>query len=92
MAVRLHSRFFNGHTVVRTISSVLLVAEQSKDIPIVFLDISKAFDKVWHKGLLYKLQQFGIQGCWLKWFENYLSNRVLQVLINGHVSDWERGN
>ena len=64
-------------------------AEQSKDIRIVFLDISKAFDKVWHKGLLYKLQQLGIQGCLLKWFENYLSNRVQRVVINGHVSDWQ---
>ena len=64
--------------------------EQSKDIWIVFLDISKAFDKVWHKGLLCKLQQFGIQGCLLKWLKNYLSNHVQQVILNGHVSDWRR--
>ena len=55
-----------------------------------FLYIAKAFDKVCHKGLLYKLQQFGIQGCLLKWFENYLSNCVQRVVINGHVSDWQR--
>ena len=65
-------------------------AEQSKDIRIVFLDITKAFDKLWHRDLLYKLQQFGIEGCLLKWFENYLSYRVQRVVINGHVSNWQR--
>ena len=32
---------------------------ETKDV---FLDVSKAFDKVWHEGLLYKLKQNGIQG------------------------------
>ena len=47
----------------------------------VFLDISKAFDKVWHKGLLYKLKCYDI-------LENYLSNRQQRVLLNGQSSDW----
>ena len=39
----------------------------------VFLDISAAFDKVWHKGLLAKLSQVGIDGQFYKVLESYLS-------------------
>ena len=49
--------------------------EKGKEVRMVFLDISKAFDKVWHKGLLYKLESLGVRGSLLKWFESYLSNR-----------------
>ena len=42
----------------------------------VFLDISKAFDKVWHKGLLYKLKSLGISGELYSLLENYLSGRT----------------
>ena len=59
-----------------------------KEVRVVFLDISKAFDRVWHKGLLHKLKQFGIQGRLLKWFEDYLKDRFQRVIINGQVSDW----
>ena len=45
------------------------------EIPAVFLDISKGFDKVWHGGLIFKLKQNGICGNLLKLFQNYLSNR-----------------
>jgi hypothetical protein len=41
--------------------------DKKKDVLIVFCDISKAFDKVWHKGLLYKLRKFGIYGSLLQW-------------------------
>ena len=39
----------------------------------VFCDISKAFDKVWHQGLLFNLNKIGIQGNLHEWFKNYLS-------------------
>ena len=52
----------------------------------VFLDISKAFDKVWHEGLLFKLKENGITGSLLKLFENYLHNRKQRVVLNGSSS------
>ena len=62
--------------------------DEGKDVRIVYLDISKAFDRVWHKGLLLKLHKFGIGGNFLKWFSDYLSNRFQRVVINGQCSDW----
>ena len=52
----------------------------------VFCDISKAFDKVWHKGLLFKLRQNGIKGNLLAWISNYLSSRKQRVQINSSTS------
>ena len=48
---------------------------KSDEVRAVFLDISKAFDKVWHEGLLHKLKSNGISGELLSFFESYLSNR-----------------
>ena len=53
----------------------------------VFLDVSKALDKVWHKGLLFKLNQIGITVNALKWIDSYLSYIFLRVEING-CSQW----
>ena len=54
----------------------------------VFLDISKAFDKVWHEGLIFKLKQNGISGNLLNLLCDFLRNRIQRVLLNGQVSDW----
>ena len=62
--------------------------DDKKDVRIVFCDISKAFDRVWHKGLLYKLRKAGITGSLLRWFENYLAERKQRVLIRGQSSLW----
>ena len=57
---------------------------------VVFLDIAKAFDRVWFKGLLYKLRKCGIGGPLLQWFQSYLQNRKQRVIINGATSSWGR--
>ena len=54
----------------------------------VYLDMSKAFDKVWHDGLLFKLKQNGINGKLLSLMENYLSQRKQRVVLNGQNSSW----
>ena len=55
----------------------------SLEVRAVFLDISKAFDKVWHDGLIFKLKQNGISGSLLKLFENFLHDRRQQWLLFG---------
>ena len=63
-----------------------------KEIRVVFLDISKAFDRVWHKGLLHKLRKCGITGRLLDWLKDYLTDRQQRVIINGEFSDWGKIN
>ena len=58
----------------------------------VFLDISKAFDKTWHDGLIYKLKQMGIDGDLVKLLGDYLSNRFQRVVLNGQESGWKKIN
>ena len=45
------------------------------EVRYVFLDISKAFDKVWHNGLIYKLKQNGVAGDLLDTLTNFLKHR-----------------
>jgi hypothetical protein len=62
--------------------------EEGKEITLVFLDVSKAFDRVWHSGLLHKVRCMGIEGRLFDWLCNYLSDRKIRVVINGQKSDW----
>jgi hypothetical protein len=54
----------------------------------VFLDVFKAFDRVWHAGLLHKLSCLGISGKLHDWLKSYLSERKIRVVINGQTSDY----
>ena len=54
----------------------------------IFLDISKAFDRVWHDGLIYKIESFVISDTPLKINENFLNNRYHRVVLNGQFSSW----
>ena len=58
----------------------------------VFLDISKAFDKVWHVGLIFKLNSHGVEGELLSLLKNYLQNREQRVVLNGQTSGWRKIN
>ena len=58
------------------------------EVPSVFLDISIAFVKVWHEGLLLKLKQNGVTGKLLKFFESYLSSRKQRVSLDGSFFEY----
>ena len=50
----------------------------------IFLDISRAFDKAWHAGLLYELETYGVNIP-----RKYLYERYQRVTLNGQTSSWE---
>ncbi|MEW8547864.1 MAG: reverse transcriptase family protein, partial [Candidatus Thiodiazotropha sp.] len=62
--------------------------DSGKEVRAVFCDISKAFDRVWHAGLLHKLKAAGVTGEVLDWFKDYLSDRKQRVVLPGALSDW----
>ena len=62
------------------------------DVRGVFRDISKAFDKVWHNGLLFRSKTYGVDGEVLSLLENYLENCKQRVILNGQTSEWRKIN
>ena len=50
--------------------------------------MSKAFDKVWHQGLIFKLKSIGVSDSLLTLTESLLSNRFQRVLLNDQMSEW----
>ena len=58
------------------------------DVRSVYLDISKAFDRVWHQGLIYKLSQFGVSGKLLILIQSFLNDRKQRTVLNGKTSTW----
>ena len=73
--------------LLHTYHKICEAVDKGKEIRAVFCDINKAFDRVWHKGLLYKLRCMGCSNRVVKWFESYLSQRRQRVVINGQSSD-----
>ena len=62
-------------------------ASVGKQTDIILLDFSKAFDKVNHSKLLWKLHQYGIRGRELAWIRAFLGSRSQQVVIDGEESE-----
>ena len=54
----------------------------------VCFDISKAFDKAFHEGLIFKLKQNGISGKLLHLIKDFLSDRGQRVVLSGQCSSW----
>ena len=69
------------------LAQVIEDAFQKKRVTLtVFIDLQKAFDKVWKDGLLVKLQRSGIRGNLYKWTKSYLYNRQARVCVDGKTS------
>ena len=53
-----------------------------------FFYISKAFDKVWHEGFIFKLKSMGISNALLNLIERFFENRFQGVVLSGQTSEW----
>ena len=90
----LFSGFQYGFRSSRSTTDLLTVASdriprafnRSGATPAVVIDISKAFDRVWHAGILHKLKSYGISGQIFGLISSFLSNRRLRVVLNGKSS------
>ena len=62
--------------------------DEGFDVRSVLLDTSKAFDEVWHNGLIFKLKKNGISGNLLNLLSNFLRNKKQRVVLTGETFSW----
>ena len=62
--------------------------ECGKSVDVIYLDYSKAFDRVPHARLISKLLGYGIDGVLLKWIKDFLTNRKQHICVRGSYSSW----
>ena len=74
--------------LVYIVQKIYEALEEGSEMWAVFLDISKAFDRIWHRGLIAKLRSIGVEGSLLNWFVSYLSCCKQRVIIETMHSDW----
>ena len=60
---------------------------RGKKVCAIMFDIAKAFDTVWHNGLIYKLMGNKTPTYLINWIENFLKNRQFRVCVNGSMSE-----
>ena len=88
----LQSGFVPGDSTVNQLADLYntfcKALDEGKEVRAIFCDISKAFDRVWHKGLSFKLKAAGVSGSLLNWFCDYLNDRRQRVVLPGGNSEW----
>ena len=89
----LQSGFIPGDSTVNQLIDIYNTfcksLDEGKEVRAVFCDISKAFDRVWHKGLIFKLESIGVSDSLLRWFSDYLVERKQRVVLPGAASSWQ---
>lgn len=79
-----------SHQLLRVVEFLSANLNDSNPAAAVFLDVAKAFDKVWHTGLIYKMLQIGFNPRLIRLIHSYLSRRLFCVRINNTLSTLRR--
>ena len=83
--------YLKGDSTIQQLSIIIhkikLAWSKGKKTQGVFLDVSAAFDKAWHKGIIAKLANNGVTDAALAFFESYLTNRTQITVVDGIKSD-----
>ncbi|KAK3091269.1 hypothetical protein FSP39_018491 [Pinctada imbricata] len=88
----LQHEFRSGHScesqLIITMEDIMRRYDQKKQVDLVILDFSKAFDTVPHRKLLHKLRNYGIHGNFniLRWISSFLMDRQQRVVVEGETS------
>lgn len=84
--------FRNQHSTIEQVQRVITLIEsafeEKKYCAAVFLDVSQAFDRVWHEGLIHKLSRL-LPGNLCKLLESYLENRRFRVIHEDETSEFK---
>lgn len=72
--------------MLESLNDWTLAVDNKKCVDVVYFDFSKAFDRVSHKKLIYKLECIGIHPKVVRWISEFLTNRTFQVKINNCFS------
>ena len=87
------SGFHPGDSTINQVLSIThtigkaFVCNPPLDTRSVYLEISKAFDMVWHDGLIYKLKRYGISGQLVCLIQGFFKDRKQRTVLNGHTSN-----
>ena len=80
------SKHSTTHQLVRLVEYITDKFNKNQGTGAVFLDIEKAFDRVWITGLLYKLIKYEIPACYIHLLNSYLRNRKFCVSVGNELS------
>ena len=85
--------FLPGQSTVTQLCSLMhqwqMALDRGDSVKAVFLDLSKAYDRVSVPCLIFKLSQVGFSQSSLTWFSSFLTSRRQQVKVNGCYSSWD---
>jgi hypothetical protein len=81
------SRHSTTHQLARISNDILINFNKDKHTALTLLDLEKAFDRVWIKGLLYKMHQAGLNINFIKLMSSYLTSRRIKVKVNNEISN-----
>lgn len=81
------SQHSTTHQVKRVVNLVKMNKRMRKSTGLILLDIEKAFDSVWHNGLIYKLNAYGTPLYLLKLIKSFITDRSFMVSLNGSYSN-----
>lgn len=81
------NRTATTHQILRLTEQIAEGLHRKKSTQVLFLDISRAFDRVWHSGLLYKISYHNLPWNYLLLIKSFLQDRTIAVKISDAISE-----
>ena len=81
-------KFYTEVKSQTSLSSLGKKIDNGEKVGVIFMDLSKAFDRINHSLLLTKLNAYGFSNQALRLLQSYLCNRFQRSIINGSFSSW----